>query len=218
MPKPRRVNPTEFFESVTENALDFLEIAARQLEKSPKQSLINFTAAVELFLKARLMIEHWSLIVDKPQSAKIKDFLNGNFRSVTPTEAIQRLENIASEVISSHEQNAFKKIVDHRNKLVHFFHADYAKAKKSAVERVLLEQIQAWFYLHRLLIQCWEKHFLKFENRIKKVDKLIKNNRKYLEGKFKALLPDIDKLKKKGVEFVTCNKCDYASASVDKIN
>lgn len=218
MAKPKRVNPTKFFESVTENAFDFLETAACQLEKSPKQSLINFAAAVELFLKARLMIEHWSLIFDKPQSAEVEAFLKGDFRSVTLAEAIQRLKNIASEVISSHEQNAFKEIARHRNKLVHFFHADYAKPKKSAVEQVLLEQIQAWFYLHRLLIQHWGRYFLRFEKRIKRIDKLIKNNRKYLAGKFRALIPEIDKLKKKGVEFVTCNKCGYASASVDEIN
>ena len=218
MVKSKRANPTELFEKVTENALDFLETAARQIEKSPKYSLINFTAAIELFLKARLMIEHWSLIIDKPQFAEIESFLKGDFRSVTFAEAIQRLENIASEVISSHEQNAFKEIARHRNKIVHFFHADYTKAKKSAVEQVLLEQIEAWFYLHRLLIQRWGKYFQKYEKRIKKIDKLLKNNRKYLDGKFKILMPEIDKLKKKGAGFVTCNKCGYASASVDEID
>ena len=34
-----------------------------QLDTAPKYAVINFCSAVELFLKARLLAEHWSLII-----------------------------------------------------------------------------------------------------------------------------------------------------------
>jgi hypothetical protein len=79
----------DLFESVAENALDFLETAAKQLEKAPKYSLLNFATAVELLLKARLSLEHWALIVDKPNRAGLVSFEKGEFRSVTTVDAIE---------------------------------------------------------------------------------------------------------------------------------
>jgi hypothetical protein len=55
------------FNSVVENALDFLKQSILELKKSPKYSVIHFCAAIELFLKARLMLEHWTLIVGAPE-------------------------------------------------------------------------------------------------------------------------------------------------------
>ncbi|MBN1293095.1 MAG: hypothetical protein JXB48_14745, partial [Candidatus Latescibacteria bacterium] len=46
-----------------ENAFDFFERSLDEFEDNPKYSVIHFYAAVELFLKARLMAEHWSLVV-----------------------------------------------------------------------------------------------------------------------------------------------------------
>lgn len=207
----------ELFKSITENALDFLKAAAHQLEKSPKQSLINFAFAVEIFLKARLMIEHWSLVIVKPESAKIEDFRNGKSITVTGSEAIQRLENIAGEVFLRHEKEAFAEVAKHRNKLIHFFHADYEASKASAIQQVILEQIKAWFYLHRLLTQRWKVHFSQFSKSIAKVDTLIKKNNKYLDGKFIALKPEIAELRKNKIEVVKCNRCNFAASRIDEI-
>ena len=57
------VTPKAFFERLVENALDFLVCAIEEFQVAPKYSVIHFSAAVELFLKARLMAEHWSLVV-----------------------------------------------------------------------------------------------------------------------------------------------------------
>jgi hypothetical protein len=56
------------FVSICENGLGFVSKAIDQLwnEGSPdalKYSVINFYSGVELLLKARLMREHWSLVV-----------------------------------------------------------------------------------------------------------------------------------------------------------
>jgi len=83
------------FKGVVENAIDFQERAFQDMERAPKYSPISFTAAVELLLKARLMLEHWSLIIDDPRRAKAASYRRGDFKSVGMEEAIQRLQDIA---------------------------------------------------------------------------------------------------------------------------
>ena len=132
---------TEMFDSLVGNAFDFLEHSSQELEISPKYSLINFTAAIELLLKARLMLEHWSLIIEEPQKANLSQFLNGDFRSIGMEEAIQRLKSIANSPISDKERRVFHALREHRNKLVHFFHPNYVgRPDHTAIESVVVEQ------------------------------------------------------------------------------
>ena len=55
------MNNDEMFKSLVENALDFLFKAVSEINDNPKYSVIHFYAAVELFVKARLMKEHCKL-------------------------------------------------------------------------------------------------------------------------------------------------------------
>ncbi len=80
----------EFFDSLVCNAIDFLEMSVQEIEKRPKYSVIHFATSVELFLKARLLREHWSLVVAKIEKASIQTFRNGEFVSVTMDECLAR--------------------------------------------------------------------------------------------------------------------------------
>ncbi len=64
-----------------DNAFDFLEVGIQNFKDNPKYSIINFAASIERFLKARLLKEHWSLIIsgDEPNFQK---FLQGDFTSI----------------------------------------------------------------------------------------------------------------------------------------
>ena len=86
------VNSKQLFRSLVDNAIDFLAKASEELEDWPKYSVIHFYAAVELFLKARLMSEHWTLIVAKRQDPDWDRFISGNFSSVSLDEASIRLK------------------------------------------------------------------------------------------------------------------------------
>ncbi len=59
------MNKEEMFNRLVENAFDFLFKAISEIEGQPKYSVIHFYAAVELFVKARLMKEHWSLVISQ---------------------------------------------------------------------------------------------------------------------------------------------------------
>jgi len=64
----------ELFRSLTGSAFEFLEKAIAEFEQSAKFSTVHFTIAIELFLKARLVREHWSLLLDKPDQGDKADF------------------------------------------------------------------------------------------------------------------------------------------------
>lgn len=72
------------------------------------------------------MHEHWSLIVADAEIDKTK-FENGNFRSITIAESIKKIRNVIGDEFPDNYQKAFASIANHRNKLVHFFHAEIKK-------------------------------------------------------------------------------------------
>ncbi len=112
----------DIFDSLTRNAFDFLERGIVEFDQTPKYSVIHFCAAVEMLLKARLMKEHWSLIVSKPDQANLAKFMAGDFSSVTLEDARARIRDVAGEDIGDDAYASFRALANHRNKMVHFFH------------------------------------------------------------------------------------------------
>lgn len=146
------------FNGLVDNAFDFLDQAISELPNKPKYSAINFYSAVELFIKARLMKEHWSLIVTKdPDWDK---FIKGNFHSVTLRDANNRLSKIAQAGLTKNEYSAFDSIRTERNKVVHFYHEAHASQEEATIrEQITKKQLRAWFYLHQLLAKRWKELF-----------------------------------------------------------
>jgi hypothetical protein len=68
-PAEQKVTPELLRDRLVANAIDFLRRAINEFKKDPKYSIIHFSAAVELLLKARLMAEHWSLVVSDRNAA-----------------------------------------------------------------------------------------------------------------------------------------------------
>jgi hypothetical protein len=195
----------DMFKRVTDNAVDFLAQSLAELEKSPKYSVINFCSAIELFLKAKLMLEHWALIVDEPAQASHGRFISGNFKSVSMEESIERLQNIANVRIPAEGQRSFSEVRKHRNKMVHFFHHDYTEATN--------ETIKAWFYLHKLLTRDWKSDFDSYQSRIAELHELVSDNRNYLQTKYNALLPGIEKGKQRGIVLSRCKFCGFEAVT-----
>jgi hypothetical protein len=66
------VEDDTIFDSIVKNAIDFMKHSVKEIEKEPKYAVIHFCSSVELFFKARLMCEHWSLIFAKPDLGCLK--------------------------------------------------------------------------------------------------------------------------------------------------
>jgi hypothetical protein len=87
------------FQSLVSNAIDFFEQAIGDVESNPKYSVIHFFAGLEILLKSRLLLEHWTLVYDEPQNANPERFIKGDFRSVAFDESIRRLRTITKTPI-----------------------------------------------------------------------------------------------------------------------
>ena len=204
--------------SIAESAMDFLKRAVDEIEKHPKYSVIHFATAVELILKARLMHEHWALVVEKTSDADVERFLSGDCRTVSPAEAIRRLSKIAGQSIPADAVTQFNRLASHRNRMVHFFHeAGANEASAELLEGIAREQCLCWFHLERLL-RLWSDQFAEMDDDITRIAWAMKRNRQFLAVKFEQLKPKIDTDAANGVAFHDCAGCGFAAAEVDDVS
>lgn len=207
---------SERFDDVVRNAFDFLGRSIDELERHPKYSVIHFYSAIELFVKARLLKEHWTLIVMKPDQADKAKFLRGDFQSAGLKEANERLTKVAADGLLDEELKCFDGLRQERNQMVHFAHpaqGDDAAAVKE-MERIVADHAKGWFYLHRLLTGRWSKHFADYEKAVQEMDRRMRKQTKYLKQKFQLLVADIAAAKAKGSHFMDCPSCGFESFEV----
>lgn len=181
---------------------------------------LHFYAAIELFLKARLLAEHWTLILTDINRVKKKGkdtirskFEAGDFHSVALDQCLERLHNICGFQVPSKACDHFKKVRDHRNKMVHFFDPDYPPSHSEIVP----EQWSAWYHLHRLIVDEWWDHFHHYQEEIEELHDLVHGNWKYLEAKYNEIMPQIEAKKRAGATFYNCSICGYESAKFEDL-
>lgn len=203
----------DIFDSLARNAFDFLERGIDEFDKAPKYSVIHFCASVEMLLKARLMKEHWSLIVAKPDQANLAKFMAGDFISVTLEDCRVRIRDVAGEDIGDAAYGSFRALANHRNKMVHFFHPEMDNDEKAKAQ-IVAEHCRSWFHLHRLLSR-WDTYFHDFSSEIAHADRAMKGHRKYLSAKFKALKNELEAARKAGNTPKACSACGFKAAIPD---
>jgi len=197
---------------LVENALDFLSKAISEIKESPKFSIIHFYAAVELFIKARLMAEHWSLVIAKRQDPDWDKFISGDFQSVSLDEAASRLTKIVRSGLSTQEHQAFREIAKHRNKMVHFFHEAHTEKDTDKIIRTIVkQQLFAWYFLHKLIINKWKAVFEPWKNEIMVLDKALRKHHGFLNIVFDQVKLEIGKKKDRGCVFEICPSCGFES-------
>jgi len=215
MKPDKTTDPSQMFDTLVRNALDFLERSAEELEGAPNHSAIDFCTAIELFLKARLLAEHWTLIYDdlkgaiRNNKANLTKFREGDFVSVSMKDAIPRLRELVNLNISKEAETTFVCISQHRNKLIHFFHPTFSQSPNAtAIAEVVAEQCRGWYHLYRLL-KAWRSTFEPFSSDIENVQSLMLKRRAFLRVRFEACSKSIERLKAKGIVFVTCWSCGF---------
>lgn len=213
-----KIKKENFFGMIAENAFEFLERSIKEFKEDPKHSIIDFSTAIELIVKARLLNEHWSLIVSKPDEADITKFKAGDFHSVNLNQAKSRLKGIANICFDKEVSDCFESIRTHRNKLVHFYHPEEnASGKKGFKECIAVDECRGWFYLQRILTGNFGEPFAKFSRRIGKITRMMGEQRRFLKAKFEILQPEIASLKKQGAIIGTCPVCRFKSWKFDDV-
>lgn len=197
---------------LVDNGLDFLNKAIDELQESPKFSVIHFHAAVELFLKARLMEEHWSLVISQRQDPDWNKFISGNFQSVSLDGAADRLEKVVRSGLSKPELKSFREITKHRNKVVHFFHeAHSAEENNEQVRDIVKQQLTAWYFLHHILTTRWKAVFSQWSGSLLEIDKKLRSLHTFLQVIYDQIESDIKKKKAAGEIFQCCPSCGFES-------
>ena len=206
--KTQKLKVDNQFNNLVVNALDFLKKSLEEIDASPKRTIIDFYTAVELFIKARLMKEHWSLIITKSELANSTKFLEGDFQSVSLKDARERLKNIiGQDDIGNDAFDCFKEIGNHRNRLVHF-HNKNVKLKEIVVKDVL----KGLYFLDVLLNKKWKLYFEPFKHELDLILKDAHQLRDFLKAKFNVLLPEIEQEKAKAIPYNKCLSCGFESA------
>ncbi|MEU0030642.1 hypothetical protein [Streptomyces sp. NPDC006335] len=110
------------------NGLDYLVSVVEHLESGDervsardlKYAVLHLAAGAEVLLKARLQLEHWTLVFKDPGQAKRSELEDGTLKSCTPEETVQRLKDIAGAPITDKDTSAVLKLAKHRNALQHY--------------------------------------------------------------------------------------------------
>lgn len=199
-----------YFNSLVDNALDFLSRSIDDFGHYPKYSVIHFHAAVELFVKARLMSEHWSLVVTQRKEADWAKFVVGDFQSVGLEEASGKLEKVVQDRVSKSALQAFREVSKHRNRMVHFFHEAHSVSENEQLRtKIAKEQLNAWYLLNQLLTGPWKDVFEHRLPQINRIDTKLRDHRKYLQVIFNNLESEIKVRKEEGRTFEICPSCQF---------
>jgi len=198
----------DIFQRITHNALDFIQVAVDEFDKSPKYSLIHFATGIELILKARLAYEHWTLVVDKMDIDKVShaSLVSGESRTVTTDNSKHRISHLFSTEVKKEAFDIFEKLAKYRNRAIHF---ELPKNEKETVAKI---QCQAWYYLHELFTDQWQHIFGYLNEEIDKLNSFMMRHRKYLEEKYKKVELQITNNKNKGIVYTNCPSCGFDSS------
>jgi hypothetical protein len=203
MATKKKQEATSDFENLVRNGIDFLEKAMSQLEKDPKHSVINFYTAVELFLKAPLVHDHWTLVV-VDRDLNRQNYEAGDFLSVSFEDACTRLAATLNKPLQKSAKEAFDKVRKHRNRMVHFYHSGIDGKQRDEIK---LEQAHAWFELNRFVTDTWRERFKPFADDFLRMERNLIANNHYAQAKYANLKTKIEGMKKGGKTFQDCPRC-----------
>lgn len=197
--KGRKEEVEEIIRGLVENAIDFFSTAIDEHENKAKYAILHLAVSIELFLKSRLMFEHWSLIFaqrDKVDYVKLK---NGEiFQSIQLGDLLKTINKFlpSEESVEKKVIEEFQSLADERNAIVHFInHAVDGKNRNGDLE-LAARQCNVWHCLHQLLSVTWKDKYQSYDFE----DIKIKINERRV-----ILLLEYDKLKKRG-EFTKANE------------
>lgn len=213
MPTPTQSELEATRRALVSHGLQFLRSSATFLSTSPSQttfSILHFAVGLELLLKSRLFQEHWSLIAAAPHSTQWSAIKDGDFQSVQARDLLPVLSRILGENFSPATEAAFKEVLRHRNRSIHFLPKDDLVSTAG-------DLCKGWYHLVELLRHRWRSSFEDFQEEIERVEKSLLSLRTYLRTRFDHLETShrFTKAKHDG-RLIECFVCGFQSAILDK--
>ncbi|MCF2533948.1 hypothetical protein [Yinghuangia soli] len=103
-----------------------------------KDAVLHLQVAAEVLLKARLTLEHWTLVVEESKKTSYTKFQSGDFASCTPRETVRRLRDVVGIKIEIADEQALDELTKSRNALLHYGLTDTAEAVEARAVNVLM--------------------------------------------------------------------------------
>ncbi|MGA5522915.1 hypothetical protein [Streptomyces pseudogriseolus] len=183
------------------NGMDYLLSAVQHLTKGQqppadrdlKYAVLHLHAATEVLLKARLVRDHWSLVITDLRKMTEAKFHAGDFGSVTVEAAMDRLRDIVGLDIGQANRTAIKDLTGTRNALTHYGHTAPAYAIETQITRVLsflLDFIPAHLYDPQSTSQFGTEYLTimgEIRERLGRIDSLVKNRMSDVRAALKGM-------------------------------
>ncbi|MBP2842166.1 MULTISPECIES: hypothetical protein [unclassified Pseudomonas] len=201
----------ELFDALVRNALEFVSTSIGHLQHKPKNAIVDLYTAVELFLKARLMKEHWTLVLSSPESGDLQRLAEGDFLSVNLDAALKRIKSIIGEKIGDNASDNFRALGEHRNQIVHFSHSGMDNPGKTQA-RVIVEAWASWHYLHALLTETWKAIFKPYATELHVLNQRMMSQGEFIKARFDILKSQIEIQERRGNTITECGHCHMPAA------
>ena len=192
-----------------ENGLCFIDQSINHLKQSEqksfdsqkelKYSCLCLFSGISLLLKEKLNQEHWSLLFSNVNKADKRTLETGEFHSVSFSDCMKRLSEIASVKFEKKESDMLDSLRKKRNKIEHFFESESLYAFKSTL------------YYNLSFVMDFEDKYLKIElsDDSKKDMETIKNEcfklKDFVSERLQAIKPKIEEQK---VRPYYCSECN----------
>lgn len=187
-------------------ALDALLFKRARIDNPILFSLIYASTGIELVLKHRLFLEHWSLVFEVPERANWRDYIAGDFQSVTVDGCLKRLEVICRIPFTQDEKVKLANLRDMRNRLIHFGTTTSHEATAATVAgavHVILDFVDKAFSMFKLSKNQ--------ELALKQIRKTGASSIFYVEERWKEIQSNVEKASVKQA-VVRCSRCHQESA------
>ena len=173
--------------ALIDNAFLFLKESTKRIKK-PIIGITQLSTAVELLLKARLIREHWTLLIEVNPSDNMPAFetaLSGEKKSIRASKIVDRIEKVTSYKFSKSANDELSDLFKERNNIVHWYRS--TEDNRDEKERLVKHQCCVWHHLEGFLRKEFMEKHEDLDVRIQDIDQRMKKSKRYFETKCKHL-------------------------------
>ncbi|MFK8848298.1 hypothetical protein [Streptomyces sp. Ac-502] len=186
------------------SVVDHLTAEEQPRPRDLKYAVLHLQAAAEVLLKARLQLEHWSLVFKDPGQATRAKFEAGDFDSCTTAGAIVRLKDIAGVVVADKNAKSLAILSRWRNSLQHYGLKANARAVDTRAAQVLDFLIA--FVHGELLPALPGEEAATVVSELGRVGDKVRTIKSFIEARLKRLADELKDCKDRTLECCFCGE------------
>ena len=201
------------------NGIDYLSEVVSRLARPDrdvtprdlKYAVLHLQAATEVLVKARLQIDHWSLVVKDLSKCTKEKYDGGKFESATIAESMRRLVDVVGLRIEKRDREAVEELGRLRNRLQHWgLQETVALVEKQAAS--VLDFLMR-FVEEQLIPQLGEEQIASLQEEMSLVRHGVRKIGTYVETRRARLR---NELKERADRTVQCPSCHEWALVVDQ--